>query len=1797
MIQIANELQNPKDINTVFKTAGISEDTAKTVLEKSKWSSKLNDLVKPAEASADATTNLGIALNGLKSIEDTGDKLSSGFTGLLSTIPPIVPAALALGGALTILYGLTKYANQFNDAVAKASESQSSYNGTASELNNLNSQLSTSAQRISELQALKNVGAISVTEQRELETLKLQNQELERQRDLKQQEADEQSEATVNDALAALKLKRTKDLTQQYTGITEIGEEYTAGYKETDIVSATKNEIDELTNLQAKRSDLLDKLNNTTSKSKKESYSKDLNDLDWEIAKYSKTISENVGTLNTLRESFKDPITGLMKDGLDAEAQSYYRSMTDLIDASNALNLSGNNSALSRLTSYFDSSPNRNFIKDALMEALKAGENLEDTLKGMGLSLENLGINNIDELKHYLDNAKSSAETASQAVDALDGSLESVQTAFNTSNQGNNWSSIAGYLNQANDLYKQGLIGTDDFQSAAQLILPDKIDIAEGENKAEAYANAWEKAYEKVSRWFNAENPDESIMNFVHDLDAVDGIIGNADDALIGMDETGGRFNLDFKFKSTAEAAKQMGTSIEVVEALLHKFEEYGYEFDDIFFSGEKIEAYKRSLDDIHTLFNSLNEGTGKERLERLMGQWDSDYEHFLENPDELSDEQIIQLRFEYDMASLQSEINRLQELWNEGDHSAETGAALNASKRAYRDKREEDTGFDESDDEGYRAASDKITELQSLFTAEQDTAKREDTQNQISAILDLQNAFQDAFSDGEVVDWESFLNSEQAQAVMQDIMNTTNLSKDTLEELLNIDLDELFSEEPVIKLTTEADVANIESLASDLEIGETLTFTADIGGVEQEIEAIKNEDGTISYYTKLDDTLTQVQLNKDGTVTYVVNEVPGTKVTPPDGPYERTVNEVQGQTVETIPNATAVANFGLGSYPTSIPPIFQTVYQVPVNLSPGVSSVATGTLLSPAHADGGVSLPQNETALVNELGTESIIRNGKWMLIPGGMHREHLKKGDIILNAGQTKSLMKYGKAAGRGRAYADGTLNSVVSNAYANGSGDTPEPETFDWIENRIKHLESLTENWKTKLESVTTFKAQNSYIGQIISAIQNEISNLNESYNAYMAKAASIGLSSDYVEKIQNGQLNIEDITDENLQEKIKEYQDWYDKAEDCRTSMEDLKIDVKDLNEERIDNITDDFDNLSSLFKTIISHHETLNELSEKQGKSLGQSDYDSLIKYNNELKAAKSEELKNMQSEFQRLMEEQENFVGSDLYLRMQENMFSLKDDIASIDIELENIKGTIVESDFSSFKKNETHLKNFADELDRVGDLLNENDFFTDKGQFTSTGLTKIALISEQMSTARQLAAEYENAIDQLGKHLAKGNITQEEYNESLEEYRKNAQNAAADVKQYKEAILDLVKEGLNQELNANKELISARKEALKGLKDYDNYQKKIEDKNKDIQSLQAQLAALEGQSGQNVERQRRELQAKLKELETDKQELIDDRAYDLRMDSYDKARDELQEKYDAYIKDLESNSQAQEKVISDTLKNVQNNYGSIANELNKIGVNMSEDVAKPWLSAKNAANQYMNTMKEAEAKSKITSQKIDTSKREDASVIQSIAPKPSEKGAEKPQAPAPQQPSKPSGPKSPNDLGLDPSPSTKGLSWLNKEVSIRDRLLYNGWASSDRNYQLLHEWAGGQGSWTGTAEQNIHILNALKAAGFSQGGILQATGEDGIFLGRNKEAVLTETQWNTIRNLADTAPVLTHPLPHFSAPQNSDTVTNIFDAPLIQVEGKADEYTVRELRRLAKSIAPMIGKEFYKDARKIGLK
>ena len=250
-------------------------------------------------------------------------------------MPSILPVAAVLGASVAAISILSKQANEFSDAISKTSSSQSSYSETASELNNLNSELATSAQRISELQALKNAGTISFTEQSEL--LKLQNEELERQISLKQQMADTQSETTVNDALNALKLQRTTDFTQEILSPAEDGERYFSGYAETDIISATKNQINELSDLQTERTALLNKLNSTSNKSEKDMLTKKLkNVFDLKISDRFNTVSDNIKILNGLRESFKDPLTGLMKTDMSAEAEMYYSSITKIIDDFNS---------------------------------------------------------------------------------------------------------------------------------------------------------------------------------------------------------------------------------------------------------------------------------------------------------------------------------------------------------------------------------------------------------------------------------------------------------------------------------------------------------------------------------------------------------------------------------------------------------------------------------------------------------------------------------------------------------------------------------------------------------------------------------------------------------------------------------------------------------------------------------------------------------------------------------------------------------------------------------------------------------------------------------------------------------------------------------------------------------------------------------------------------------------------------------------------------------------------------------------------------------------------------------------------------------------------------------------------------------------------------------------------------------------------------------------------------------------------------------------------------------------------
>ena len=205
---------------------------------------------------------------------------------------------------------------------------------------------------------------------------------------------------------------------------------------------------------------------------------------------------------------------------------------------------------------------------------------------------------------------------------------------------------------------------------------------------------------------------------------------------------------------------------------------------------------------------------------------------------------------------------------------------------------------------------------------------------------------------------------------------------------------------------------------------------------VEIGVEEVGNVDSIVQQLVNQPDSI-----NIETTETKTVNEQLGETVdSVPDA--EGKANFSLGNSPMTVPSASGVANFTLGNYPTSIPSVTQNVI-VHRNVVTGTTE-ATGTMLSPAHADGNVALKHDEMALSNEQGQESIVRDGKWQLLPPGAHIEHFRKNDIIFNAQQTKQLMQNGKISGYGKtiggAYANGTYNGMPAHANVYASGKRP-------------------------------------------------------------------------------------------------------------------------------------------------------------------------------------------------------------------------------------------------------------------------------------------------------------------------------------------------------------------------------------------------------------------------------------------------------------------------------------------------------------------------------------------------------------------------------------------------------------------------------------------------------------------------------------------------------------------------------------------------------------------------------------
>ncbi|MCI8593523.1 MAG: hypothetical protein HFI88_14565, partial [Lachnospiraceae bacterium] len=290
------------------------------------------------------------------------------------------------------------------------------------------------------------------------------------------------------------------------------------------------------------------------------------------------------------------------------------------------------------------------------------------------------------------------------------------------------------------------------------------------------------------------------------------------------------------------------------------------------------------------------------------------------------------------------------------------------------------------------------------------------------------------------------------------------------------------------------------------------------------------------------------------------------------------------------------------------------------------------------AHANGMYKKSGSHTALVGELGREIVVdvHSGKWHTVgDNGAEFVEIPTDAIVFNHLQTEQLLKRGFVNGRGTALASGNVK-IKGKAYGSGNnGKKSQAEkvfqTFDWVAEKLRYFAEQTKKAADMITDYVTLAFKKSHLKDQYDAIDDEITANKRGAKKYQKKADSIKYSykatvkdkngnpkkdkngkvikktvkasvpKKYKNRVKNGTWSIENMDTSSaknkaLAEAIQSYQDYYDKAKDCKQAVIDLRNEQMELFEDlmdiptekaekKIDKLNDDLDILGAKYENL------------------------------------------------------------------------------------------------------------------------------------------------------------------------------------------------------------------------------------------------------------------------------------------------------------------------------------------------------------------------------------------------------------------------------------------------------------------------------------------------------------------------------------------------------------------------------------------------------------------------------------
>ena len=808
------------------------------------------------------------------------------------------------------------------------------------------------------------------------------------------------------------------------------------------------------------------------------------------------SVSDNVSTLTTaLSESVSG--TGLSSDSV-AGVTSIFSDLKGydedkLLDkTANGLRL--NTRELEKLKKEYDDNTAKEFYN-----------NVEDAYNAWQDALRNGEEQSV--VDSLYDQYQQAAQLADQYV-GLTSAYNKWQEALSTANEGDMYDSIYNNIKSVKELYKKGLVGTDDFRTYVDLISPKDLAGATTEEVVRAY----QQSIGKIERYFTDGH--KGAENFLKDVQKI-----NSEWAHMNKD---GSWEIDFGAggSSDKDVAKKLGIDVEALQAILRKLVDYGFDIDfgDSFGSLEMMGVAAEKA------YSKLKE-LGK------IGK---------------------KMKFKFDTGDI-AEVNKQIE------------DAKNVLNK-FRDK-------NGNVDVNVKGAKEAQIILSKLLSEKQEIEK--------PAILKVDTSQ----LSGKAVGVVSMLQRIQQEINTYDIQ--MKIGADTTET------------KKKIKEDIKAIKANYGEELSDININ-----LDSISSAKQELKNLGENDielavNAIVNHKKVDD----YKKEKEKKTIEVETELNDTAV-----------NEFMDKTLEKTIKAKVEVDSSELDKASSKPSKKDSKNKEKEEKSDNKKSHADGTfnLLKGnlakqgfANASGNISIPKDQTALVNEMGEELIVRDGRWFTVKGGAQFTELKKGDIVFNHLQTRQLLRNGKITSsdnRGRmAYHDGTgttgsgipgwtysstdNKSKKKSSKSKKSSDKDKKkdskQLIDWIERKLDVLQDKIDFTKAKFENLFSVRKKKNNLNTQIKQTTKLLNNEQKAIAKYQKKADSIKLSDSLKKKVRNGAIkgSLSELIreyGEKTANQISKYQDYIDKVKDAKKAVAELKTEIKDLSRQKLDLKLDDND---------------------------------------------------------------------------------------------------------------------------------------------------------------------------------------------------------------------------------------------------------------------------------------------------------------------------------------------------------------------------------------------------------------------------------------------------------------------------------------------------------------------------------------------------------------------------------------------------------------------------------------------